>query len=87
METLIALGAGKVGAYDNKIPPNLRKVVDHYVAKGFLEILKFQPMPGVMIRSNTIAKMDCFYRNMNKYKFMILIDLDEAGIQNLFLKV
>ena len=72
-----------MATYDEEIPPKLRKVVDHYVARGKLEIHKFQPfyVKGSLQQymTNHLSKMDCFYRNMNKYQFMVLIDVDEAG--------
>ena len=92
LETVYAYGADKVHIYEENLHPNMRKVIDFYLGEERLEVTKVRPFYTEsknenieMLQhqfNNVLVKMDCFYRTMNNYKYIVLIDLDEMIAAN-----
>ncbi|XP_036338564.1 uncharacterized protein LOC118748296 [Rhagoletis pomonella] len=89
------LGARKVITYKLVLHPNLARVLQHYVAEGFVELLplslgsEMADLPHYLhdyLHSDIANKRlnelvpynDCFYRNMYKYAYIAVVDVDEV---------
>jgi len=95
IELLHVLGADKIFLYNLEIHPNVTKVLNYYVDKGYVDLTPislpgYQPNIQVLqhlyLKSKTNNKRqnelipynDCLYRNMYRYEYIALLDIDEV---------
>jgi len=95
LELLNTLGANKIFMYNLEVHPNVTKVLEHYVAKGIVDLTPlslpgYQPnLPGLQHlylksklnnkrQNELIPYNDCLYRNMYRYEYVALLDIDEV---------
>lgn len=95
IELLNVLGAHKIFMYSLEVHPNVTKVLNHYVEKGFIDVTPislpgYQPnMPNLQHlylkrrlnnkrQNELIPYNDCLYRNMYRYEYIALLDIDEV---------
>jgi hypothetical protein len=91
------LGVEKIHGYQWKVHPNISRSIQYYEQKGWMEMKPFHFPQGTDFNSTSLAVWaiernilnDCFFRNLNLYKYIIVIDTDEiimpfsANIMNL----
>ncbi|KNC29046.1 hypothetical protein FF38_01400 [Lucilia cuprina] len=93
LEMLNILGVHKVYMHNLQVHANISKVLNYYREKGFVEVQDITLVGGVqqpeiehwLIKSYPLNKRlnelipynSCFYRNMYKYKYIALLDIDE----------
>jgi hypothetical protein len=81
------LGAEKIHLSFEYLHPDFFKVVDYLRDQGFIEYYQFFNPSGAedskrrswqtrMLETNILT--DCFYRNMNLYDYIVVIDTDEV---------
>ncbi|QQP41199.1 Putative LOC100164358 [Caligus rogercresseyi] len=81
IETLHTLGADKVFLYNLEIHPNVTKVLNHYVDKAqhaHLQHLYLKSKLTNKRQNELIPYNDCLYRNMYRYEYIALLDIDEV---------
>ncbi|CAH1792659.1 unnamed protein product [Owenia fusiformis] len=92
MELYKILGVSKAIIYITNLSPETSKVLQHYSQEGFMELVDFPtpfesfPRFPPMHKPNHIRILqphsynDCIYRNMYKYKYILVTDPDEIII-------
>ena len=92
IELLSILGAKKIFLHELEGNPDVRKVLDFYTKKGILDVKKSSIPGDANFRNSSYLKMhlqtyryeapiflnDCLYRNIHKYKFIVITDIDEV---------
>lgn len=86
VEFNLLLGVGEINIYDSKIDDKSRQLFQYYQSKGIVNIHQSAPP----IQNNWCkwcqklavipALNDCMYRNMFRYKHLVVIDFDELII-------
>ena len=79
IEILIFLGADIIIISVITIHPNMMKILKYYEKAGKVEVIMFTlPKSKIGLYHNEmLAINDCFYKNVNKYKFVTSLDIDE----------
>jgi hypothetical protein len=91
------LGADKIHGFVRFVHPDILKAIESFTEKGWMEMKPFLEPHGSMFllrswQTRALEFMllnDCLYRNLNQYKYIIVIDTDEiimpvlANITNL----
>ena len=98
IELLSILGVRKIFIYELGGDPDVRKVLDYYIEKGILDVVKTS-LPGhinfihpeylknhlhLQRIDGQIQLNDCLYRNIDKYRYIATIDIDEVIIPSTF---
>lgn len=87
IELITLLGADKIYFYDLQIHPNVSKVLKYYQQEGKVHVTPLSlpgnhpKIPGkshMNMQNELIPYNDCFYKNMYKYNFIALFDIDEV---------
>lgn len=75
------LGVTKFTLYNHTMSPEVSCVLRHYIAEGGVTVLpwKLNMISQKEIRTEGLfaALNDCLYRNMNDFRYLMLIDFDE----------
>lgn len=85
IEILLVLGAGKVSIATMEVHPNMTDMFDFYVSTGKIEV-EMLPPPDEhihVIQNEVFGFNHCLYRNMYKYKFVLILDVDEFVVPHL----
>ena len=79
IEILLLLGADKIIISVITIHPNMMKILKYYEKAGKVEVIMFTLPKSKMglYHNEMLAINDCFYKNVNKYKFVTSLDIDE----------
>lgn len=81
------LGADKITIYNRHVHPELYKIMNYFVEKGFLDFYEFLEPSGVANSHfstfqfqmlEVLQHTDCFYRTRNLYKYIAVMDTDEV---------
>lgn len=95
LEMYRILGAQKVFIYKSDCSPVLQRVLDYYVAEGFIEVIAWDIQhylnvsrswlpsldPGDLHYYGQITTLnDCVYRNMPESRYVVLNDIDEVVV-------
>ena len=83
MELHLMLGVGEINIYNATLSETMKPVFSYYENKGVLRV--HQMAPPVEQLDEKAAKLgshaslnDCMYRNMYKYKLIVVVDFDEV---------
>ncbi|CAL4163208.1 unnamed protein product [Meganyctiphanes norvegica] len=82
-ELLFLMGVNKIFVYVFEVHPNIYKVLRYYEGRNQIEIIPFSYPNHVYInkvQGEKIHYTDCFYKNMNFYKYIAIFDYDEIII-------
>lgn len=75
------LGADKLHIYNRFVHPDVYELLQFFEKSGFVEVLPFlEPREFKMGTTDTLQinmLNDCFYRNKNLYKYIVVQDTDE----------
>jgi len=78
------LGVTKFTMYNDTVGEEVACLLRHYQDQGLLEVLPWRlditSQKEIRTEGLFAALNDCLYRNMNKFKYLMLIDLDELVI-------
>jgi len=91
IELNMILGVTRFTLYNDTMSEEVNCLLSHYIKEGVVEVLpwKLDMDSQKEIRTEGLfaALNDCLYRNMNSFKYLMLIDMDELIIpyQNLTL--
>jgi hypothetical protein len=82
-ELISLLGADKIFFYQYGLHPNIKKALHLYVDKGIVELSDFSTPngsnpDGVNRPHEIIPWNDCLYRNLYRYKYVVVMDTDEV---------
>ena len=83
MELNRLFGVTEFNIYDGNISANMTPVFDYYVGKGLLRVFAMPPpvadfsVKGIKL-SSPASLNDCMLRNMYRYRYIVVIDFDEA---------
>ena len=81
------LGVTKFTLYNDTMSPEVSCVLRHYIAEGGVVVLpwKLNMISQKEIRTEGLfaALNDCLYRNMNDFRYLMLIDFDEFVIPHM----
>lgn len=87
IELITLLGADKIYFYDLQVHPNVSKVLKYYQQEGKIHVSPHNlpgghpNIPGMShmnMQNELIPYNDCLYKNMYKYDFIALFDVDEV---------
>jgi len=75
------LGVTKFTLYNDTVGDEVDCLLRHYQSLGLVEVLPWQldmtSQKEIRTEGLFAALNDCLYRNMNKFKYLVMIDLDE----------
>ena len=84
------LGVTKFTLYNDTVSEEVNCLLEHYIKEGSVVVLpwKLNIDSQTEIRTEGLfaALNDCLYRNMNDFRYLMLIDFDEFIGSKLFLK-
>ena len=96
IELLSLMGTNKIFLYDLHMHSDTEKVLNYYVTKGIVDLTKTylsgnQPNEPILqnkyfkdynlrIHNQVVLLNDCFYRNVHRYKYIAIFDVDEIII-------
>ena len=96
IELLSIMGVNKIFLYDLHMHCDMEKVLDYYVKKGIVDLTKTylpgnQPNKPILqneylkdydlrIHNEVVLLNDCFYRNIHRYRYVAIFDVDEIII-------
>jgi hypothetical protein len=80
------LGVDKIHGFTRSVHPDILKAVKSFTEKGWMEMKPvFAPLGSMFVHASWETRAlelmllnDCFYRNLNLYKYIIVIDTDEV---------
>lgn len=88
IELISLLGANKIFFYRSELPPNIENVLKLYVEKGLAEVSNYSnpDVPLNQIETENTLNLpqevipwnDCLYRNLYRYKYVVVLDQDEV---------
>jgi len=75
------LGVTKFTFYNDTVSPEVSCVLNHYIEEGTVVVLpwrlKIDSQTEIRTEGLFAALNDCLYRNMNDFRYLMLIDFDE----------
>ena len=71
----------KFTLYNDTVSPEVNCVLEHYVSEGSVVVLPWRlnidSQTEIRTEGLFAALNDCLYRNMNEFRYLMLIDFDE----------
>lgn len=85
IEILLILGADKVSIATIEVHPNMIDMFAYYVSTGKVEVEMLPPPDEhiAVLQNEVFGFNHCLYRNMYKYKFVLILDVDEIIVPHL----
>lgn len=84
IELNLILGVSKFTLYNDTVGPEVDCLLRHYQEQGIVQVLPWRldmdSQKEIRTEGLFAALNDCLYRNMNSFKYLMLIDLDELII-------
>ena len=82
------LGIEEFNFYESDLSDEAIKVLQHYASTGLVRLQHVAPPifdklncnANCHLTSTTATVNDCLYRNINRYKYIVILDLDEIII-------